>query len=241
MGPMPATLTTLPKGCLLVAGPTCLRAASLQLRPWCCACPPPARRRRPAQVSIEEGDARARELGVMFIETSAKAGFNIKALFRKIAAALPGMEALNSAKQVGVRGEQGGGGAGLLPVPRAMAWWQVWKPWGFDRVVRTLQRACILLNDLTLLHTLNKPLRAGGPCRHQPGAIRSGKGGGGRRSRLELRLLAVPTLARLAIPDAKPTGGCARVAGTLLVRVDKAALVLWTVAGLPLNELNARL
>lgn len=28
----------------------------------------------------------------MFIETSAKAGFNIKALFRKLATALPGME-----------------------------------------------------------------------------------------------------------------------------------------------------
>ncbi|KAK3248039.1 Ras-related protein RABH1e [Cymbomonas tetramitiformis] len=51
------------------------------------------------QVSIEEGDAKAREFGVMFIETSAKAGFNIKALFRKIAAALPGMEALNTQKQ----------------------------------------------------------------------------------------------------------------------------------------------
>ncbi|KAH7436003.1 hypothetical protein KP509_06G088600 [Ceratopteris richardii] len=50
------------------------------------------------QVSIEEGDEKSREFGVMFIETSAKAGFNIKALFRKIAAALPGMEAL-SAKQ----------------------------------------------------------------------------------------------------------------------------------------------
>lgn len=32
------------------------------------------------QVSIEEGDAKAREVGVMFIETSAKAGFNIKVL-----------------------------------------------------------------------------------------------------------------------------------------------------------------
>ena len=51
------------------------------------------------QVSIEEGDAKARELNVMFIETSAKAGFNIKALFRKIAAALPGLEALNANKQ----------------------------------------------------------------------------------------------------------------------------------------------
>lgn len=30
------------------------------------------------QVSIEEGDGKAREFGVMFIETSAKAGFNIK-------------------------------------------------------------------------------------------------------------------------------------------------------------------
>jgi Ras-related protein Rab-6A len=30
------------------------------------------------QVSIEEGDAKAREVGVLFIETSAKAGFNIK-------------------------------------------------------------------------------------------------------------------------------------------------------------------
>jgi Ras-related protein Rab-6A len=82
-------------------------------------------------VSTEEGDARGREAGVLFIETSAKAGFNIKAraregrtrgrdsptggthlarmcppqaLFRKIAAALPGMEALGG-------GGAGGGGA----------------------------------------------------------------------------------------------------------------------------------
>ncbi|KAG2637096.1 hypothetical protein PVAP13_2NG499700 [Panicum virgatum] len=46
------------------------------------------------QVSIEEGEGKANDLGVMFIETSAKAGFNIK-----IAAALPGMETLSSAKQ----------------------------------------------------------------------------------------------------------------------------------------------
>ena len=32
----------------------------------------------------------------MFIETSAKAGFNIKALFRKLAASLPGMESAPS-------------------------------------------------------------------------------------------------------------------------------------------------
>ena len=32
------------------------------------------------QVSVEEGEAKARDLNVMFIETSAKAGFNIKVL-----------------------------------------------------------------------------------------------------------------------------------------------------------------
>ncbi|XP_074558348.1 ras-related protein RABH1e [Curcuma longa] len=51
------------------------------------------------QVSMEEGEMKARESGVMFIETSAKAGFNIKPLFRKIAASLPGMESLASTKQ----------------------------------------------------------------------------------------------------------------------------------------------
>lgn len=30
------------------------------------------------QVSTEEGDAKSREFGVMYVETSAKAGFNIK-------------------------------------------------------------------------------------------------------------------------------------------------------------------
>ena len=47
------------------------------------------------QVSAEEGEAKAKELGVMFIETSAKDGVNIKALFRKIASSLPGMESVS--------------------------------------------------------------------------------------------------------------------------------------------------
>lgn len=50
------------------------------------------------QVSIEEGEAKAKEHGILFIETSARAGFNVKALFRKIAAALPGMENSHMAK-----------------------------------------------------------------------------------------------------------------------------------------------
>jgi Ras-related protein Rab-6A len=42
------------------------------------------------QVSIEEGEQKAKENGVMFIETSAKMGYNIKALFRQLAQNLPG-------------------------------------------------------------------------------------------------------------------------------------------------------
>lgn len=44
------------------------------------------------QVSAEEGEDKATKENIMFIESSAKAGFNIKALFRKLATALPGME-----------------------------------------------------------------------------------------------------------------------------------------------------
>lgn len=40
----------------------------------------------------EEAEKKAKELNVMFIETSAKAGHNVKTLFRRIAQALPGME-----------------------------------------------------------------------------------------------------------------------------------------------------
>jgi Ras-related protein Rab-6A len=42
-------------------------------------------------VSFEDGEAKSSEWGVLFIETSAKVGFNIKALFRKVASALPGL------------------------------------------------------------------------------------------------------------------------------------------------------
>lgn len=49
------------------------------------------------QVSLEEGEQKAREHGILFIETSAKAGYNIKALFRKLASALPGMESQQQA------------------------------------------------------------------------------------------------------------------------------------------------
>ncbi|CAO1614066.1 unnamed protein product [Parajaminaea phylloscopi] len=44
------------------------------------------------QVTTEEAEAKAAEFNVMFIETSAKAGHNVKTLFKKIAQALPGMD-----------------------------------------------------------------------------------------------------------------------------------------------------
>ncbi|KAJ2779097.1 GTPase Ryh1 [Coemansia javaensis] len=44
------------------------------------------------QVSTEEGERKARELNIMFMETSAKAGHNVKTLFKKIALALPGTD-----------------------------------------------------------------------------------------------------------------------------------------------------
>lgn len=64
------------------------------------------------QVSAEEGEDKSTKEGIMFIETSAKAGFNIKALFRKLATALPGMESTqappaNSMVDIKITGKAG--------------------------------------------------------------------------------------------------------------------------------------
>jgi len=47
------------------------------------------------QVSTEEGEERAAKDGLLFMECSAKAGYNVKSLFRKLATALPGADATN--------------------------------------------------------------------------------------------------------------------------------------------------
>uniref|UniRef100_G3QAJ0 DnaJ heat shock protein family (Hsp40) member B13 n=2 Tax=Gasterosteus aculeatus aculeatus TaxID=481459 RepID=G3QAJ0_GASAC len=44
------------------------------------------------QITTEEGEQRAKDMNVLFIETSAKTGYNVKQLFRRVAAALPGMD-----------------------------------------------------------------------------------------------------------------------------------------------------
>jgi len=51
------------------------------------------------QVTTEQGEKKAKENNLMFIETSAKVGHNVKNMFRMIAQALPGMEG---------EGQQGG-------------------------------------------------------------------------------------------------------------------------------------
>merc|ERR1719384_2591900 len=42
------------------------------------------------QISTEEGEERAKKDGLLFMECSAKAGYNVKGLFRKLATSLPG-------------------------------------------------------------------------------------------------------------------------------------------------------
>lgn len=44
------------------------------------------------QVNTEEGQALAKELDIMFIETSAKSGINVKQLFTDLAGSLPGVK-----------------------------------------------------------------------------------------------------------------------------------------------------
>ncbi|KAJ1457306.1 putative RAB6 protein [Pelagophyceae sp. CCMP2097] len=51
------------------------------------------------QVSTDEGAARAAEEKILFVETSAKAGVNVKSLFRRLAAALPGGDGEQQAVQ----------------------------------------------------------------------------------------------------------------------------------------------
>lgn len=55
------------------------------------------------QVSTEEGDEKARKDGLLFMECSAKAGYNVKSLFRKLATALPGS---NDSAAVASNGDQ---------------------------------------------------------------------------------------------------------------------------------------
>ena len=50
-------------------------------------------------MTLEEANSKAAELNIMFMETSAKAGHNVKSLFKKIAMSLVGMEKDNEATE----------------------------------------------------------------------------------------------------------------------------------------------
>lgn len=58
------------------------------------------------QVTYSEGEAKAKEKGYLFVETSAKEGFNVKGLFHKLAQLLPEEEEANHTNTIG-----GGGGS----------------------------------------------------------------------------------------------------------------------------------
>ena len=64
------------------------------------------------QVSTEEGEEKAKKDGLMFMECSAKAGYNVKSLFRKLATALPGSpDGTAAAKSAG-----GAGGNNVIDI-----------------------------------------------------------------------------------------------------------------------------
>ncbi|KAJ2988848.1 hypothetical protein NUW58_g3768 [Xylaria curta] len=51
------------------------------------------------EVTTQQGEDEAKKNNLMFVETSAKLGHNVKILFRRIAQALPGMEGTDAAAQ----------------------------------------------------------------------------------------------------------------------------------------------
>lgn len=51
------------------------------------------------EVTTQQGEDEAKKNNLMFVETSAKLGHNVKNLFKRIAQALPGMEGTDAAAQ----------------------------------------------------------------------------------------------------------------------------------------------
>lgn len=50
------------------------------------------------EVTTQQGEEEAKKNNLMFVETSAKLGHNVKTLFKRIAQALPGMEGTDAAQ-----------------------------------------------------------------------------------------------------------------------------------------------
>merc|ERR1712071_95087 len=75
------------------------------------------------QISTEEGEAQSKKDGLLFMECSAKAGYNVKALFRKLATSLPGASDPNVANgaNAGQGLGQGGAGSNLVDIKLSRA------------------------------------------------------------------------------------------------------------------------
>jgi len=67
------------------------------------------------QVSTEEGEEKATKDGLLFMECSAKAGYNVKSLFRKLATSLPGSPDAANGATAGA-GVTGTGGSNLIDI-----------------------------------------------------------------------------------------------------------------------------
>lgn len=57
------------------------------------------------EVTAQQGEDEAKKNNLMFMETSAKLGHNVKNLFKRIAQALPGMEGTDAAAQASSQSE----------------------------------------------------------------------------------------------------------------------------------------
>jgi len=72
------------------------------------------------QVSTEEGEDKASKDGLLFMECSAKAGYNVKSLFRKLATSLPGSTDAANGGAAGPGGA-GAGGSNLIDIKLSQA------------------------------------------------------------------------------------------------------------------------
>jgi len=72
------------------------------------------------QISTEEGEEKSKKDGLLFMECSAKAGYNVKSLFRKLATSLPGSADTGNAAN-GAAGTGGAGGSNLIDIKLSAA------------------------------------------------------------------------------------------------------------------------
>jgi len=73
------------------------------------------------QVTTEEGEEKASKDDLLFMECSAKAGYNVKSLFRKLATSLPGSSDAANGGAAGAGATGGVGGSNLIDIKLSQA------------------------------------------------------------------------------------------------------------------------